>query len=83
ELEPRWRALGERICFERLARGDAVIEETGLKPEHADKIIDDIRAGAMRRRFDALKPLVIRGEAGKDESAEYHELVRKLKGRPR
>jgi DNA primase len=83
ELEPRWRALGEQICFERLARGNAVIDETGLRSEHADKIIEDIRVCAMRRRFDALKPLVIRGEAGKDETAEYHELARKLKGRPR
>ena len=82
ELESRWRALGERKCFERLARGDAIIGENGLKPEHAGKIIEDIRVCAMRRRLDALKPLVIRGDAGKDETAEYHELVRKLKGRP-
>ncbi|MDR2780057.1 MAG: DNA primase [Synergistaceae bacterium] len=83
ELESRWRALGERICFERLARGDAVIGETGLKPEHADKIIEDIRVCAARRRLEVLKPLVIRGEAEKNEAAEYHELVKKLKGRPK
>ncbi|MDR1137486.1 MAG: DNA primase [Synergistaceae bacterium] len=81
ELEPRWRALGERICFERLARGNAVLAEAGLKSEHADKIIEDIRVCSMRRRFDALKPLVIRGEAETNEAAEYHELVKKLKGR--
>jgi DNA primase len=82
ELESRWRALGERICFERLARGDAIIGETGLKSEHAGKIVEDIRVCAMRRRLEDLKPLVIRGDAGKGETAEYHELVRKLKGRP-
>jgi DNA primase len=83
ELESRWRALGERICFERLARGDAIIGETGLKPEHAGKIVEDIRVCAMSRRLEALRSLVIKGEAGKDETAEYHELVRKLKGRSR
>jgi DNA primase len=83
ELETRWRALGERKCFERLARGDAVLAENGLKPEHADKIIEDIRVCSTRRRLDALKPLVIRGEAGAEETAEYYELVKRLKGRSR
>jgi hypothetical protein len=81
DLEPRWRAMGETLCFKRLARGDAVITETGLKPEHAGRMAEDIRNRAMRRRYEFLKPMVIRGEAASSEVAEFRELAGKLKGR--
>jgi len=81
ELESRWREIGETVCFERIARGDAVIAGTGLKPEHAEKVLGEIRERAMRRRYEFLKPLVISGEAGSDQAAEFRELAGKLKGR--
>jgi DNA primase len=81
ELESRWRAMGEALCFERIARGDAVVSETGLKPEHADRVVGEIRDRAMLRRYELLKPLVIRGETSPGELAEFRELAVKLKGR--
>jgi hypothetical protein len=81
ELESRWRIIGETVCFERLARGDAVIAGTGLRQEHAERVIEDIREREMRRRYESLKPLVISGEAGPDQMTEFRELAGKLKGR--
>jgi DNA primase len=81
ELESRWRTIGETLCFERIARGDAVIARAGLESEHADRVMDDIRVRSMRRRYEFLKPLVIRGEADPSETSEFRELAGKLKGR--
>jgi DNA primase len=81
ELEARWRAMGETVCFERVARGDAVAISAGLRSEHAEKIAEDIRLRAMRRRYEFLKPLVIRGDADGSQAAEFRELAGKLKGR--
>jgi DNA primase len=81
ELESRWRAMGETACFERIARGDAVIAQTGLKSEHAGRVLEDIRDRAMRRRYELLKPLVISGDADPDQAAEFRGLAGKLKGR--
>ncbi|MCL2683993.1 MAG: DNA primase [Synergistaceae bacterium] len=81
DLESRWRAIGETVCFERVARGDAVIAATGLKPEQAEKVLGDIRERAMRRKYEFLKPLVISGEAEPNQAAEFRELAGKLKGR--
>ena len=81
ELESRWREIGETVCFERLARGDAVIAGTGLRAEHAERVLGDIRERAMRRRYEILKPLVISGEAEPEQAAEFRELAGKLKGR--
>ena len=81
ELESRWREIGETVCFERLARGDAVVDGTGLRPEFAEKVLGDIRERALRRRYELLKPLVISGEAKPDQATEFRELAGKLKGR--
>jgi DNA primase len=81
DLESRWRALGERLSFERLARGDAVLAEGGLGPEHAGQIMEDIRTNAMQRRLKYLSPLKISEEATPEEKREYLELIKKLKGR--
>ena len=81
ELEARWRAIGETKCFERLARGDAVIAGIGLRREHAEKVLGDIQDRTMRRRYELLKPQVISGEAGPERTAEFRELAAKLKGR--
>ena len=80
DLESRWREIGEMVCFERVARGDAVIAGTGLRPEHAERVLGDIRERAMRRRYEFLKPLVISGEAEAEQTAEFRELAQKLKG---
>jgi hypothetical protein len=82
-LEARWRSMDERLCFERLARGDAVIAEGGLTAEHAPIILNDIGLRSAKRRFESLKPLVITGEATEAEKAEYFELAKKIKGRRR
>ncbi|MDR0764361.1 MAG: DNA primase [Synergistaceae bacterium] len=79
ELESRWRAMGERLCFERIAQGDAVAAAAGLSSEFAEKVLDDIRTRAARRRYEELKPLVIRGEASPQETADYLEAAKKLK----
>ena len=78
-LESRWRMLGERACFERLARGDLVRVREALGPEHAYKMMDYLKTGAMKRRVEVLKPLVISGDADSGEAAEYHDLEKKLK----
>jgi DNA primase len=81
ELEERWRSLGETVCLERLVRGDAIVASTGLKSGHAEKLVEDIRGFAMRRRYDHLKPLVIRGDASPEQMREFRGLAAKLKGR--
>jgi DNA primase len=81
ELESRWYAMGERLCFERIARGDAVASAAGLSSEFAERVLDDIRARAAWRRYEKLKPLVIRGEASPQETADYREAAKKLKSR--
>jgi DNA primase len=81
ELESRWRVMGETLCLERIARGDAVVAETGLKAEHAEHVVNDIGRCATRRRYEFLKPLVIRGDAAPGEVTEFRELAKKLKGR--
>ncbi|MDR3164666.1 MAG: DNA primase [Synergistaceae bacterium] len=83
ELESRWYAMGERLCFERIARGDAVADAAGLSSEFAEKVLDDIRMRAAWRRYEELKPIYIRGEASPQETAEYHEAAKKLKIRRR
>jgi DNA primase len=79
ELESRWYAMGERLCFERIARGDAVADAAGLSSEFAEKLLDDIMMRAAWRRYEELKPLYIRGEASPQETAEYREAAKKLK----
>jgi DNA primase len=79
ELESRWYAMGERLCFERIARGDAVAATAGLSSEFAENVLDDIRIRAAWRRYERLKPLVIRGEASPQEAADYREAAKKLK----
>ena len=81
ELESRWHAMGERLCFERIAQGDAVAAAAGLSSEFAEKVLDDIRARAAWRRYEKLKPLVIRGEASPQETADYREAAKRLKSR--
>ena len=81
ELESRWRAIGETVCFERVARGDAVTAATGLGLRHAERVLEDIRKRAIRRKYEFLKPLVISGEAKPDQVAAFRELAGKLKGR--
>lgn len=81
ELETRWRAMGERACLDRLARGDAVAASSGLAPVHARKIADSLRDRALRRRCEALKPVVLSEGATEAEIDEYMELVKRLKGR--
>ena len=81
ELESRWRAMGERLCFERIAQGDAVAAAAGLSSEFAEKVLDDIRARAVWRRYEELKPLIIRGEASPRETADYREAAKRLKSR--
>jgi hypothetical protein len=73
--------MGERLCFERIAQGDAVAAAAGLSSEFAEKVLEDIRARAAWRRYEELKPLVIRGEASQREAAEYHDAAKKLKNR--
>jgi DNA primase len=81
DLESRWRALGEKLCFERIARGDAVAAEAGLSSPFAGKVLDDMRTRAAWRRYESLKPLIIRGEASPQEAAEYREAAKRLKSR--
>jgi DNA primase len=81
DLESRWRSMGERMSFERLARGDAVLAGGGLGPEFADALVEAIRTNALKRRLKHLEPLKISGEATSEEIGEYFELMRKLKGR--
>ena len=81
ELESRWYAMGERQCFERIARGDAVAAAAGLSSEFAGHVLNDIRTRAAWRRYEELKPLVIRGEASPQETADYREAAKRLKSR--
>ncbi len=80
ELEVRWREIGETVCPNRLARGDAVVSEGALRPEHVPKIVETLRTNALRRRYESLKPLVLSEEASEAEIAEYIELAKKWKG---
>ncbi|MDL2264016.1 DNA primase [Synergistaceae bacterium OttesenSCG-928-I11] len=80
ELDRRWREIGESACPNRLARGDAVVSEGELQPDHVPKIVETLRTNALRRRYEGLKPLVLSEEASEAEIAEYIELARKLKG---
>ncbi|MDR1917321.1 MAG: DNA primase [Synergistaceae bacterium] len=80
DLESRWRIMGESNCMGRIARGDAVLSAGSLGSEHAEKLLEDIRANAMRRKYDALRPIVLSEEACAEELMEYHELAKKLKG---
>ena len=73
--------MGERLCFERIAQGDAVAAAAGLSSEFAEKVLDDIRARAVWRRYEELKPLIIRGEASPRETADYREAAKRLKSR--
>lgn len=79
ELESRWYSMGERLCFERIARGDAVVAAAGLSSQFAEKVLEEIRTRAAWRRYEELKPLVIRGEASARETAEYREAAKTLK----
>jgi DNA primase len=81
ELESRWHAMGERLCFERIAQGDAVAAAAGLSSDFAEKVLDKIREQAARRRYEELQPLYIRGEVSPREAAEYYEAAKKLKVR--
>jgi DNA primase len=81
ELESRWRSMGERLCPERIARGDAVLAEGNLGVEHLDKIVESMRGNMMRRRYEQLKPRIFSEEATDGEIAEYREWAKKLKGR--
>ncbi|MDR0615939.1 MAG: DNA primase [Synergistaceae bacterium] len=80
ELEMRWRALGETGCPARIARGDAILADGGLGPDHAPKMIETLRRKALTRRYDELKDKSLRGEATKDEIAEKDNLAKKIKG---
>ncbi|MDR3281036.1 MAG: DNA primase [Synergistaceae bacterium] len=79
EIESRWRQIGERLSFECLARGDAVLSAGNLGAEHAAVVVEDIRRNAMNRRLEHIQPVVIRGEADAGLVAEYHDLIKKLK----
>jgi DNA primase len=80
ELELRWREMGERNCQSRISRGDAVLSEGCLGPEHAARLIGDLRERALKRRYEVLKQKCLYGEATKEETAEYGALAKKLKG---
>jgi DNA primase len=80
DLELRWRVIGEQACPARLARGDAVLAK-GLGPEHADRLVADIKENALKRRYERLKLKVLSGDGTKEEIAEYDELAKKLKSR--
>ena len=79
ELEERWRALGERSCPERIARGNALLARGELDAEHAGKLLNELRMNFLRRRYNFLKPLIISGEASDEERAEYFEYAKKIK----
>ncbi|MDR1650440.1 MAG: DNA primase [Synergistaceae bacterium] len=79
ELETMWQQTGESRPLECIARGDAVLESGNLGVRHAEALLEDIRRNAAQRRVDELQPMVIRGEASSGDTAEYHDLVKKLK----
>ncbi|MDR3254590.1 MAG: DNA primase [Synergistaceae bacterium] len=81
-LELRWREMGERNCPARISRGDAVLSEGMLGPEHAAKLIGDLRERSMKRRYEALKQKCLYGEATREEIAEYGGIAKRLKGSP-
>lgn len=80
ELEFRWRELGEQTCPSRLARGNAVLAKGELSSEHVEKLIEDLRTNAARRRYEHLKQLLLYGEATREEIEEHHIWAKKLKG---
>ncbi|MDR1472095.1 MAG: DNA primase [Synergistaceae bacterium] len=80
ELESRWRMMGDSNCMGRIARGNAVLSEGNLGSEHAAKLLEDVKNGAMKRRYESLRRIVLSEEASGEELMEYRELVKKLKG---
>ncbi len=86
ELESRWRAMGEDECLRRIARGDAILAREGLTGENRTgdrigKLTGELRAQALRRRYDLLRERYLLGEITDEERREYAELARGLKGK--
>jgi DNA primase len=80
EIDLRWRTIGETRCPGRIARGDAVLNGSGLDAEHAPQMIAELRKSAMKRRYDELTSKCLRGEAAAVEIAEKDDLAKKIKG---
>lgn len=86
ELENRWRAMGEDDCLRRIAKGDAILAKEGMTrdkrtDEQILRLTEELRAQALRRRYDFLRGRYLCGEITDRERKEYAELAKDLKNK--
>lgn len=80
ELEERWRDIGDVICPERVARGNALTAGQGIKADRLPEILRAARENTYRARYEELKPKILSETATAEEASEYIEIARRLKG---